>query len=111
LGSADSGACSIRAGSPVRAASRRARSIRLLARARDLRGSRLARGQVGEVLGDRPRRDHLRGEVGHVDDVALPAPVHELLDELVELRRPQDADRPSRLITSTPVERDIVTTS
>jgi len=42
--------------------------------------------QVGEYLGDRPGRDELGAHPRHVGHVAPGAPLHELGDELVELR-------------------------
>ena len=71
-----------------------------LPRARDLgdrRGRRRrelgVRGgdQVGQRLGDRPGGDELGAHLRHVGHVALRGPSDELLHELVELRRAQDA--------------------
>ena len=50
-------------------------------------------GQVGERLGDGPGGDQLRAHLRHVGHVAARAPLHELRDELVELRRAQHARR------------------
>ena len=48
---------------------------------------------VGELLADAPGGDQLRAHNGDAAHIALPAPVDKLLDELVELRRPEDAGR------------------
>ena len=72
----------------------------LLARARDLRERRPAvrRGggvgrHLGEHLRDGPGRDERRAHPRHVAHGALPAPLDELRDELVELRGAQDERR------------------
>jgi hypothetical protein len=97
-GSAGSLTSSIRVASPRRAASSVALDEALLARTRDLEDRRLGGlgtvgggGQVGERLGDGPGGDQLRAHPRHLDDVAPGAPLHELRDELVELRRAQHA--------------------
>ena len=43
-------------------------------------------GQLGERLGDGPGSDQLCAHLRHVAHLALPAPLHKLRDELVELR-------------------------
>jgi hypothetical protein len=50
-------------------------------------------GQIGERLGHGPGGDQLRAHFGHVTHTVLSAPVDELSDELVELRRAQDPGR------------------
>ena len=99
LGSAGSAAASTRTG--VAASGdvwRRQLDEVLLARAGDLRdrrrrGRRGACGHVRQRPGHRPGRDDLRAHPGHVHDVALPAPLHELWHELVELGRAQHLRR------------------
>jgi hypothetical protein len=49
--------------------------------------------QGGEGRGDGPGRDQLGAHLGQVDHVALPAPRHQHLHELVELGRAQDLCR------------------
>src|SRR5919201_646589 len=62
-------------------------------RGRARRGRRRRGGEVSERLGDGPRSDRLYAHLRHVADLALPSPVDELLDELMELRCPQDLCR------------------
>src|SRR5919198_2382206 len=73
-----------------------------LARTGDLQDRRRSRsgggrpvrvgGQVGERLGGGPGGDRLSAHPRHVAHLAPPAPIHQLLDELVELCRAQDTD-------------------
>ena len=89
-------ASTIRGKSPRRAASSVAASKRLSSRGpaiSEIRAGSGSRGHVDERLGDGPGRDQLRAHLRHVAHIALGAPPHELTDELVELRRAEDADR------------------
>jgi hypothetical protein len=46
-------------------------------------------GELADRLGDRPGGDQLGAHIRHVAHLAPPTPLHELRDELVELRRAQ----------------------
>lgn len=50
-------------------------------------------GEVGEYPGDGPGRHQLGAHPRHVGDVTLSAPLHQLSDELVELRGAQHTRR------------------
>jgi hypothetical protein len=102
---------SIRIGSPHRAASSLANSTSLCSRGPPISamgravGSRHAPravGQAGEGFDDTPGGHGPRAHLRHVDHVVLSAPLHDLRDELVKLRRAQNShrDRPASIACS-----------